>query len=230
MPATAAALFALVAGCSIVFASPNTRAFGRLLIRENGPIEIATFLAFIIGGLIALHVAWRAHRSGITGALLVMIGLFSMAWVFAGMEEVSWGQSLLGFSSPAIVQRINVQHELNVHNLEGIQNLHSFLLFGLGVIGLVLAAVIDRRGYSELRVPVNTRVCLGVVAVLGLFDWITDNFPFGNVADTVIGMLAEVNELVLALAGLLFAIALARRIGAGVRGRNQARQPSPQLG
>ena len=76
--------------------------------------------------------------------------------------------------------------------------------------------------------PGSTRVCLGVVAFLGLFDWITDNYPFGDPADTVIGMLAEVNEMVLAFAGLLFAITLAWRFRAGARTGESLKGSSPR--
>lgn len=223
---TAAILFVIVTGCSVIFGVPETRPFGRMLIHENGPVEMATFFAFIAGGVVALAAAWRVRRNPGAGRLLLLVVAFSFAWMFAGMEEISWGQSLIGFASPQGMDRFNVQNETNVHNLEGVQNLHSFLLFLLGAGGLALAAVIERRRYDDLRVPGSTKVCLGVVAFLGLFDWITDNFPFGNPADTIIGMLAEVNEMALAFAGLLFAIALASRLAA--RGRSGAPRSQPQ--
>lgn len=224
---TASVLFVIVAGCSVIFGVPETRPVGRMLIHENGPVEMATFLAFLAGGVVALFAAWRIRNTRDTGRLLPLIVAFAFAWVFAGMEEVSWGQSLIGFASPQGMDRFNVQNETNVHNLEGVQNLHSFLLFLLGAGGLTIAAVIERRRYVDLRVPGSTMLCLGVVAFLGLFDWITDNFPFGNPADTIIGMLAEVNELVLAVAGLLFAIALASRFAGRARD-GVPRQTSPR--
>lgn len=226
---TAAALLVLVAACTLVFASSATREFGHRLIRENGPIEMATFTVFLAGGVIALMATSRGRLMGTSPALLSVIGGFAIAWLFAGMEEISWGQSLIGFSSPAVMQRVNVQNEINLHNLEGVQNLHSFLLFVLGTVGLVCATTLDRWRFPELRIPGSVRVCFAVVAMLGLFDWITDNFPFGDPADTVIGMLAEVNEMVLALAGLLFAIELAARFTAVARVRETLADPARLL-
>ncbi len=222
---TTVVLFVLVLSCSVIFGVPASRPFGRMLIHENGPVEMATFLAFIFGGLIALTGAWRLRRAPDKGRLVILIVAFALAWMFAGMEEISWGQSLIGFASPQGMDRFNVQNETNIHNLEGVQNLHSFLLFLLGAGGLALAACIERWRYPELRVPGSTKACLTVVAILGLFDWITDNYPFGNPADTIIGMLAEVNEMVLAFAGLLFAIAVVSRIA--TRARDGVVRPGP---
>ena len=225
---TSAVLFVLVLSCSVIFGVPGTRSFGRMLIHENGPVEMSTFLAFIAGGVVALTAAWRVRRAPERGPLMLLIVAFAFAWMFAGMEEISWGQSLLGFASPQGMDRFNVQNETNVHNLEGVQNLHSFLLFLLGTGGLALAAFIGRWRYPELRVPGSTKACLAFVAFLGLFDWITDNFPFGNPADTIIGMLAEVNEMVLAFAGLLFATAVASRLAARARAGATRSRPSPR--
>ena len=225
---TAAALFVIVVGCGVVFGVPGTRPFGRMLIHENGPVEMATFFAFMAGGVIALTAAWRTRRMRGAGPVPLLTVAFAIAWMFAGMEEISWGQSLVGFASPAGLERINVQNETNVHNLEGVQDLHSFLLFVLGAGGLALAAAVERWRYPDLRAPGSTRACLFVVAFLGLFDWITDNYPFGDPADTVIGMLAEVNEMVLAFAGLLFAITLALRFRARMRAGEPLERSSPR--
>ncbi len=225
---TAAALLVVVVGCGVVFGIPRTRPFGRMLIHENGPVEMTTFFAFMAGGLIALMAAWRVRRIRDAGLVPLLAVAFAIGWMFAGMEEISWGQSLIGFASPAGLERINAQNETNVHNLDGVQDLHSFLLFALGAGGLALAAAVDRWRYPDLRVPGSTRACLAVVAFLGLFDWITDNYPFGDPADTVIGMLAEVNEMVLAFAGLLFAITLTLRFRARVRAGEPLERSSPR--
>ena len=195
----------LVLACAALFAVPAWRAFGRWLIHENGPVELTTFLSFVLAGVVACA-AWRAAR-GRAGrpAWGVLLILLAAASFVAALEEISWGQSFAHFASPAAFAQLNVQSETNLHNLEGVQNLHSFLLFAVGVIGLALFAW-SRRAARGLHVPRMVGVCFAIVAVLGGFDWWTDNFPFGDPADTVIGMLAEVNELVLSLGVMAFAL------------------------
>lgn len=40
-------------------------------------------------------------------------------------EEISWGQRIIGFSTPETLNKINVQHEFTLHNIE-IFNGHYF--------------------------------------------------------------------------------------------------------
>lgn len=203
----------MVVACVALFSIPAQRSFSLWLVRENGPVELATFLTFVLGGVVGLVAARRAATSNPMAVSAVIAG-FALIWIAAGLEEISWGQSLLHFASPQGWARFNTQDEINLHNLEGVQNLHSFLLFAFGVVGLVLPIWFHRRGLTALDCPPSVRVYLGLVAVLGALDWWTDNFPFGDPVDTTIGRLTEVNELILAAAGLWLALVLVRRFGA----------------
>lgn len=44
--------------------------------------------------------------------------LFGSAFFFFGGEEISWGQRLFGFETPEAWRKLNVQGEVNLHNLE----------------------------------------------------------------------------------------------------------------
>jgi hypothetical protein len=196
----------LVLVCAVLFSIPALLAFDRWLIHENGPIELSTFLSFITAGAFAAA-AWHSARArGVRSTWTALLLLFGLAAFVAGLEEISWGQSFTHFASPAAFARLNVQAETNLHNLEGVQNLHSFLLFVAGVAGTLLFAWSRRVTGRWPRVPGMVGVCFAIVATLGGLDWWTDNFPFGDPADTVIGMLAEVNELVLSLGVMAFAV------------------------
>ena len=46
-----------------------------------------------------------------------LLGLAALACLFVGMEEISWGQTYLGWDTPDYVARVNVQKETNLHNL-----------------------------------------------------------------------------------------------------------------
>jgi hypothetical protein len=44
--------------------------------------------------------------------------LLALLMLFGAGEEISWGQRLIGFSTPATIKAANVQAEFTIHNLE----------------------------------------------------------------------------------------------------------------
>ena len=44
--------------------------------------------------------------------------MFSVLFFIGMAEEISWGQKLWHFSTPAKIAKLNVQREFNIHNLE----------------------------------------------------------------------------------------------------------------
>lgn len=72
---------------------------------EGGPFETATALALAALGLWCL--LRRTWYWRIFGLLLIL----------AALEEISWGQRLLGFETPLWLKGANYQEETNLHNL-----------------------------------------------------------------------------------------------------------------
>ena len=103
------------------------------LIKEDGSLEYLQVLLYAIAGCIALLVAVRSHSSWVRWVLVV----FGLACAFVALEEVSWGERLLGFDPPESIRDLNTQGEMNVHNLAPVQRfLHlAYILAGL-VAGL----------------------------------------------------------------------------------------------
>lgn len=48
--------------------------------------------------------------------------IFAIVFLFGAGEEISWGQRVLGFETPETVNKINVQKEFNLHNIEIFNN------------------------------------------------------------------------------------------------------------
>lgn len=121
------------------------------LIKEDGSLEYLQVLLYAIAGCIALLVAVRSHSSWVRWAFVV----FGLACAFVALEEVSWGERLLGFDPPESIRDLNTQGEMNVHNLAPVQRfLHlAYILAGL-VAGLgwrVAAGLPDGRLRRYLR-------------------------------------------------------------------------------
>ncbi|VAW80435.1 hypothetical protein MNBD_GAMMA15-1676 [hydrothermal vent metagenome] len=69
-----------------------------------------TFL-FSIALFFSLLLVFSSHRQRLFFTLL------SAALFYVVMEEISWGQRLLGFETPDFFKRHNLQDETNIHNL-----------------------------------------------------------------------------------------------------------------
>ena len=115
---------------------------------EDGVSEwwsVATYLA-------------AAGMAGITAQLLNGLGHRYLFWVqllltgvflVGAMEEVSWGQRLFGWGTPAILSEVNEQGETTLHNLSsGDYAISGLLLWGslLALAGGVLRAVWHQYG------------------------------------------------------------------------------------
>lgn len=82
---------------------------------EDGPMENFSALYFLLCSLSSLFLFFKScNKTGQrNGWFLVLALLF---FVFCG-EEISWGQRIFDIQTPERWKKINVQQELNFHNL-----------------------------------------------------------------------------------------------------------------
>lgn len=77
---------------------------------EDGPFEDMTALFFFIA-FIVFAASFFKYRSW-------FFILLSLIFLFGFGEEISWGQRLIGFDTPSIIEESNVLGEFNLHNIE----------------------------------------------------------------------------------------------------------------
>jgi hypothetical protein len=151
--------------------------FEHAYVIEDGPVEWATAAALLAAAGVS---AWTVRRPGAGCGRLhaVMWAGLALLCLFAAGEEISWGQRVLGFSSPELFVRHNAQHETNLHNLvvAGVKVnklVFSQLLFVGAALFLLVLPVARRRhaGIASLveRLGVPVPRLLHVVAVVGCF-------------------------------------------------------------
>ncbi len=85
------------------------------LAQEDGSLEWATFWAFLLAAGVAGVGAVRQRRCNQT-LPWCFVGLALFCFVVA-MEEISWGQRLLGYRPPSYFLEHNYQQEFNLHNV-----------------------------------------------------------------------------------------------------------------
>ena len=105
--------------------------------------------------------------------LLVALGCF-----YIGGEEISWGQQLVHWKTPAAIDVLNRQHETNLHNMSTWFNEKPRILVELGVlVGGVLMPMnrllrgrrLSRHdGFAYWLWPTNELLLTGLLAILVL--------------------------------------------------------------
>ena len=88
----------------------------RSMNTEGGFIEYGTSLAFLLCAVFAFPTAkyLLREREKFLGYFYYLI---SAGFFFVGMEEISWGQKLLGWESSEFFETYNSQEEITLHNL-----------------------------------------------------------------------------------------------------------------
>ena len=165
-------------------------------VQEDEYIEWASFWAFLLAAVAAI-VASRDYRSSLNRLPWFYYGLALFCFVVA-MEEISWGQRVLGYRPPVYFLEHNFQQELNFHNVIDTDYRKlalSAIIAGYGVLLPLLALVRPLRSLME-RVGI-------VVPPLGLLPLFAATFlmyviyPFSHSGEWV--------ELMLGT-GMLFAL------------------------
>jgi hypothetical protein len=150
-------LTASLAGLAIIslwkFQHRMGSAFVSMFAKE-GALENLTYILELIGAALCAVALWHFSRARSLSApprpVRWMYGALALALFAVGMEEINWGQTLLGFNTPDAWKEVNRQQETSLHNLLGRNALESGaraigVLLALGVIALVLV----RRRFPE---------------------------------------------------------------------------------
>jgi hypothetical protein len=198
-----AAAGALVALAALSHAA-TFAATERVLTDELGPVENATWLAFLGAAVLAALVARAARRRGERGTARGYAAFAAFAFV-AAMEEISWGQAFFAWTTPPWLSLWNAQGESNLHNLEPFQNLSSLGVLLFALCGLVLAWLGSRGRLTRFAVPVAIAPLLGVVACMAAVETVNDFTIVPQPAANIIGTLSELAELYGAIACLGYA-------------------------
>lgn len=89
-----------------------------LSVQEDEYLEWSSFWAFLSAGFVYLWLARQRIRSGQLAWFSGGIALFCLV---IAMEEISWGQRIIGYRPPEYFLAHNFQQELNVHNVVATQ-------------------------------------------------------------------------------------------------------------
>ena len=171
-----------------------------MLNREDGVFESASALLLLIASLLALRVWFWARGSAVGRMHLFLAVLF---FAMCG-EEISWGQRLFDFETPDALRDLNVQEEINLHNMFGYLFDHLFILcffvWGCIVPLLYWRSMIWRFFQVRLGLPfASTGLAFVMLCATLMQDQLTDTV-FGAVPGLRV---PELRELISAICFVL---------------------------
>ena len=86
-------------------------------IREDGLVEWLTFVVLIVMSAFSFTMSFAFSRPGAEGRAKKVWLFLGFLFLFGAMEEISWGQRILGIQSPEWFLKHNRQGEITIHNL-----------------------------------------------------------------------------------------------------------------
>ncbi len=180
--------------------------FYYLSAQEDEYIEWGTFWAFILAaGVGVLAAVWQRRSQGVVPWFLLGVSVFCFV---VAMEEISWGQRVVGYRPPVYFLEKNFQQELNFHNVmdKGLRKLAvKGVILGFGVVLPLLALARPLGGFLRRLGIVAPPVALapGFAATY----WFYEDYPWSFSGEWV--------ELMMGLGFLFAAMAAARRFRTG---------------
>jgi len=176
--------------------SPPTIDF---IIREDGLVEWSQAILFLTCSIVSIFICFKESK----GPRRNIHILFAIFFFVCFGEEISWGQRIFHFGTAEAIKKINVQGEMNLHNLSGYFADHFFIIaaFFYGVILPAMNAIYPfwNRLFSKLGLPIaSIGLAIGFFLISLMHEWtIYKIFPPAGYG------IDEVRELLVAIAYLM---------------------------
>ena len=168
---------------------------------EDRPVEGATVVALLRAGLLAVRRVLRAAKAREPRFVQLFFALFAVVMVFVALEEISWGQHLLGFETPDAFKH-NAQQELTLHNLPGLHGHTEYMRFGFGLAGLVGVVAGRVRRLAPIAASVILVPWFATIMVLGGLDLWVDYGSISWRIDRTVNLMSEFVEMLIGIAAL----------------------------
>ena len=150
------------------------------LLRENGIVENVSFILYLVSAII-FFIAYFKEKELFKAFIGICCFVFSL-------EEISYGQSIWQFDSPAFFKIYNTQNEVNLHNLVFFNN--DLFFMGILIIIFLIVPLANNRliRCNKLLVSYRISTLFLLIIVLHLFDSLM-NLQFDEVAEMLYSIL-----------------------------------------
>jgi hypothetical protein len=143
----------MVGSAALLIAYLVSRPTYYVTLQEDYPVEWLQFALCLFTAVLAAATAARVQRRS-HPFLFIALLLAALAFAFLCLEEISWGQRVLGLDTPAALRATNAQDEINVHNVQApgglrLQDVFKLVSFGLGCAGAAAIALSRARSGTQ---------------------------------------------------------------------------------
>jgi len=118
-------------------------------ISEDGPIEYATFIVYIVTFIVTLLVA-NSLRKSKRRLLTISFFIIAVVFILIAIEEISWGQRIFGFETSGIFSE-STQGEMNIHDLKPFEYFEDPAFIVVGIVGGISWIVFLKFSNSKLN-------------------------------------------------------------------------------
>lgn len=91
------------------------------MVKEDGIIEMSSAICWFLAASFLFYLFIKSKSDNKRYFLRTKKNYFflllSLLFIFCSGEEISWGQRIFGIETPQSIQKINIQGEINLHNL-----------------------------------------------------------------------------------------------------------------
>jgi hypothetical protein len=135
---------------SAYFLAAITLEKGYVLLTEDQLFEYWTVVLYLASALVCL-LGPRVF-AGTASITLYWLMVWGVLFLLVALEELSWGQRILGLDTPDFLVSRNLQKETNIHNLdsEGVNRLFASSVFAVA-IALPSLLLLSKRLNSLVR-------------------------------------------------------------------------------
>ena len=107
-----------------------------IFISEDGPVEVLTFIVYIITFIVSILVA-NSLRKVKRKRAATLFFIIAFVFILIALEEISWGQRIIGFETSGIFSE-STQGEVNIHDLRPIEYFEDPSFIVVGFVGGLL--------------------------------------------------------------------------------------------
>ncbi len=189
---------------SIFLISERTRTISFYLLEENKPVEIATFLVFLIGGAVSARFILKNRHYFKNKSVFGLYLFLSFVLIIISFEEIAWGQWFFDFETPEKWKTINMQGETTLHNIKGLQGNSELLRMLYGIGGIIAIGFSINPALDKVKAPPILFSWYVIILFHAIIDYYFDFWDTNSVIEPSIQKTSELIELLIAISAVLY--------------------------
>ena len=214
--------FVLIGGAFLLLALPPTRRGMLWVLEEDRPVEVLTVVFFLAASVTAFRLALTHRARPDQRWARRFYGCFALLLLLVSMEEISWGQRIIGFDTPQALREINGQGETTLHNIGPFQGRSEWVRLGFGLTGLLGIWLGALPAFSAVAVPRVLWPWFLTIAAHASVDAYNDIVSIEARFDYVVNRTSEMIELLMSMVVLMYLRINFRRFGFGSNSTRQS--------